>query len=199
MERYWLSSSGVAIVVDPSVSLFVLKNQSYLSFLSNNTQWPYNPKFSGDLKYDICQIEKLSNSTVFLNQLHLYMINKYFSKPLATPDELMFARPIWSTWAYYKKLIDESKLKEYANAIISNNFTNSQLEIDDKWQTAYGDFSFETIKFPNISRLITELNVMGFRTTLWVHPFADSFSKNYRVYSEYMLAVSDIESSTLMI
>jgi hypothetical protein len=135
MERYWLSSSGVAIIVDPSVSLFVKKNLTDICFLANNTQWPYNPSFSNDLKYDICQIEKTTSQTSYLNQLHLYVINKYFSKPIGTPDELMLARPIWSSWAYYKKLINEKKLKAFANEIIANNFTYSNFEIDDKWQT----------------------------------------------------------------
>jgi hypothetical protein len=135
MERYWLSSSGAAIIVDPSVSLFVYKNHTDICFLSNNTLWPYNPSLSSDLKYDVCQIEKDSSPTLFLNQLHLYVINNYFAKPISTPDELMMTRPIWSSWAYYKKLIDEKKLKQFAYEIIANNFTNSNFEIDDKWQT----------------------------------------------------------------
>ena len=135
LERYWLSSSGAAIIIDPSVSLFVKKNQTDICFLSNNTIWPYNPSFSSELKYDVCQIERETNPTSFLNQLHLYVISRYFAKPSGTPDEVMMARPIWSSWAYYKKFIDEKNLKQFAYEIIANNFTNSNFEIDDKWQT----------------------------------------------------------------
>lgn len=107
------------------------------------------------------------------------------------PDKLMFKRPIWSTWAVYKTGINVNKVMEFASEIVSNNFSNSQLEIDDKWQTFYGDFNFETSKFPNITETVEQLNAMGFRTTLWVHPFADVISENFFVQSYYMYAVSN--------
>lgn len=106
----------------------------------------------------------------------------------------MMKRPIWSTWAYFKKSIDSKNVMKFAKEIVENNFTNSQLEIDDKWQTFYGDFTFEKIKFMNISKLIKELNKMGFRTTLWIHPFADIFSVNYFIQSNNKYAVCDKNS-----
>ena len=39
---------------------------------------------------------------------------------------------------------------------------------DDKWQTEYGDFTFDKFKFPLMQGLIQRLNNLGFRTTLWV-------------------------------
>lgn len=106
----------------------------------------------------------------------------------------MMKRPIWSTWAYFKKSIDSQNILKFAKDINANNFSNSQLEIDDKWQTFYGDFTFEKIKFVNISKLIKELNSIGFRTTLWMHPFAEFFSSNYRIQSNNKYAVCDKES-----
>jgi alpha-glucosidase (family GH31 glycosyl hydrolase) len=85
----------------------------------------------------------------------------------------MIKSPIWSTWANFKARINDVNVKEYALDILANNYTHSQIEIDDKWQTEYGDFTFDTKKFPNIANFITELNGLGFRTTLWVHPFAN--------------------------
>ena len=85
----------------------------------------------------------------------------------------MIKSPIWSTWANFKARINDVNVKEYALDILANNYTHSQIEIDDKWQTEYGDFTFDTKKFPNIADFITELNGLGFRTTLWVHPFAN--------------------------
>ena len=109
------------------------------------------------------------------------------------PDKLMFQRPIWSTWAAYKANIDVNKVMEFAHEIVANNFSNSQLEIDDKWQTFYGDFNFQTSKFPNIADTVRELNAMGFRTTLWVHPFADLISENFFVQSYNLYAVCNAE------
>ena len=193
MERYWLASSGIAIVVNQSAPLFLLKNRTHICFLAKAGQWPYE-EFAADFSYDICQADSSANPTSYMNQLHLHVINSYFARPKNTPDELMFARPIWSTWAYYKKLIDQAELMKFARAILANNFTHSQLEIDDKWQTIYGDFEFERIKFPNMSETVSELNKLGFRTTLWVHPFANLRSDSYAILSNNMLAVSDRQS-----
>ncbi len=191
LERYWLSSSGVAIIVDPTVSLFVLKNQTNLCFKSDPTVWPYSGRFLNEFKYDICHIDKSQELLGYLNKLHLFVINKYFSVPSGVPDELMFKRPIWSTWAVYKKSINYIVVTDFAKQILANNFTNSQLEIDDKWQWFYGDFNFDTSKFNNISQMIAELNDMGFRTTLWVHPFANLISENFFYQWHNLYAVCD--------
>ena len=37
----------------------------------------------------------------------------------------------------------------FAGNITTNGFNNSQLEIDDKWETCYGDFTFDRVKFPD--------------------------------------------------
>jgi hypothetical protein len=188
LERYWLSSSGLAIVVDQSIPLFVLKNKTSICLLASSKE-PYNENRIVKLTYDVCQIDSSKSQNDYLNKLHLYVINNYFAKPKDYPDERMLKSPIWSTWANFKKRINETSVRAFANDILSNGYSNSQIEIDDKWQTAYGDFSFDTEKFPDIKRFVTELNKMGFRTTLWVHPFANYDSENFRNLSLNFLVV----------
>lgn len=152
IERYWLATSGAAVIVDQAVPLFVQKNQTdlclrgssltyltQLSFLyihdsvilaSNNLPYSERKVF---LSYDVCQIDPESSPKDYLNQLHLYVIGKYFKKPSGLPDLRMLKSPIWSTWAVYKKEINNNLVLEYARNIIINNYTNSQLEIDDKF------------------------------------------------------------------
>lgn len=62
---------------------------------------------------------------------------------------------------------------EFADAIQSNGFNCSQLEIDDRWETHYGDTDFDPVKFPDPTAMITSLRSRGLRTTLWVHPFVN--------------------------
>jgi alpha-glucosidase (family GH31 glycosyl hydrolase) len=57
---------------------------------------------------------------------------------------------------------------DFAQEINAYNYSNCQLEIDDKWQTLYGDFTFDDSKFPNMRSFIQSINDLGFRTTLWV-------------------------------
>lgn len=215
LERYWLSTKGIAIIVDRSVPLFVRKNQTSVCFLSTARN-PYDDrKRDISLKYDICRIEASRSKRDFLNKLHLYVINNYYAKPVDIPDERMFKSPIWSTWANFKANINESVVLNYAQEIKNNGYPNSQLEIDDKyeivnssvyrqggvemlnlnrWQTTYGDFNFDKSKFPNIADMITELNRLGYRTTLWIHPFTNLDSLNIWELGENFLAVRTRDS-----
>ena len=102
LERYWLSSSGVALIVDRSVPLFVRKNKNSLCLLAS-VQIPYHERrHEVNLKYDLCRIEKSLSGKDYLKNLHMYVMDHYFSKPIGMPDLRMFKSPIWSTWAYFK-------------------------------------------------------------------------------------------------
>ena len=49
----------------------------------------------------------------------------------------------------------------------------SQLEIDDRYSTTYGQFDFDVKKFPNASRMIRSLHDRGFHVTTWITPFSN--------------------------
>jgi hypothetical protein len=134
LERYWFTSNGVAIIVNQSIPLFVQMNKTDICLLAN-TNYPYSNKQTLKLAYDICTIDHKANNDTFLKTLHLEMIKRYFKTPSGIPDELMFKRPIWSTWATFKRDINESVVLDFAKEIIANNYSHCQLEIDDKWQT----------------------------------------------------------------
>lgn len=64
----------------------------------------------------------------------------------------MILRPFWSTWAQYHAAINQSLVIEYAQRLISEGFNlNSHIEIDDNWETCYGEHVFNTQKFPNVT------------------------------------------------
>lgn len=99
--------------------------------------------------------------------------------PASSPPLELFARPTWTTWARYKMSIDQAQTVQFAQAIVAHQFPRSVLEIDDRWQTAYGDLAFDPIKFPDPRAMVDELHVLGFRVTLWVPPFFDPVSPTY--------------------
>ena len=99
--------------------------------------------------------------------------------PRRVPDGRIFARPIFSTWAYFKKDIDGEKVLEFAREIKEHDFPCSVVEIDDKWERNYGDFKFDPDKFPDPKGMIGEIHGMGYLVTLWVYPFINCESKNY--------------------
>nr|XP_018910486.1 PREDICTED: uncharacterized family 31 glucosidase KIAA1161-like [Bemisia tabaci] len=164
-EPYWFNSDGFMIYVDPTVPLFVDQNHhrnETLCLLAKHDA-PYLRKGGPTLKYTMCKFE---NPRV----AHEYAVKRFLGKPSGIPDTTMVQHPIWSTWAKYKTDIDEDVIMQFARQIVDNGFNNSQIEIDDMWQTCYGSVSFNETRFPNIKKLVTKLNKMGFRTTIWVPP-----------------------------
>lgn len=165
-ERYWLSSRGSFIHASQLSPMFLDQNNykaNYLCLIVQNKA-PYAT--SGALKnsYTIGLFEDSKKA-------HQHAVENYLDKPSGHPDERMIKHPIWSTWARYKANVSEEVVENFANEIIENKFNNSQLEIDDNWETCYGSATFDTNKFPNITKLTDNLKKKGFHVTLWIHPF----------------------------
>ena len=177
LERYWLSSSGLAIFIDESIPLFVKNvNHKQICLMSDRNQSPYSSTPSAFqnnmLSYNVCIGP--DNKTV-----HLHMIENFLGKPTSSPDPLMIQAPVWTTWSYYFRDINQSVVLDYAQQIANNNYPRSQLEIDDQWESLYGDLDFDKSKFPDMKSLSASLKKLGFRVTLWVHPFCNIDSKNF--------------------
>nr|XP_018667420.1 myogenesis-regulating glycosidase-like [Ciona intestinalis] len=179
LERYWLSSQGVALYVEPRIPLHVSVEKQQICFKGAYIE-PYKPKKSPAepiLKYTVC----LSDSP---QRAHAAILQKYFKRPTSIPDLRMIRSPIWSTWARYKVGINETVVLQYADEILKYNFSNSQIEIDDGYEKNYGDHTFSVTKFPDASGMIKKLHNSGFRVTTWVTPFVNLFSENYAAGDE---------------
>ncbi|XP_046749481.1 myogenesis-regulating glycosidase isoform X2 [Diprion similis] len=165
-ERYWLSSKGIYIFVEDAAPLFIDQNNykdKNLCLIAKNKA-PYRHRESIELNYEIGVFGDPRSA-------HENVIHDHLGKPTGHPDERMIMNPIWSTWARYKANVSTEIVNEFADEILQYGFNNSQLEIDDNWETCYGSAIFDTKKFPNIKSLTDGLKAKGFRVTLWIHPF----------------------------
>ena len=177
LERYWLSSGGVAIRASHDAPLHVSLNDNgnkQLCFRSTytNSYYPNPDETPPKMNYTIC-------TGPDVRKVHDIMTETFVQKPSELPDERMIKSPIWSTWARYKIYINESVILDYADEILANGFSNSQLEIDDGYQTKYGDLEFDQDKFPDPKGMVAKLHEKGFRVTMWVTPFANRGSNAY--------------------
>lgn len=165
-ERYWLNSKGGFIYVDKSAPLFINQNVNNNTLcLSVENRLPYNTRrktMSFDYYVGVGLNAKKS---------HLEAIEKFLKKPKGLPDLRMIQHPIWSTWARYKRPIDEKIVYKFVEEILFHKFNNSQVEIDDDWEVCYGAMKFNQKKFPSIQNSTVQWKGKGFRVTLWVHPF----------------------------
>ena len=102
------------------------------------------------------------------------------ARPSAPPPADVIRSPIWTTWARYKHNVDQRKTLTFAREIVANGLTGSVMEIDDKWQSGYGELDFDLDKFPDPKAMVDELHDMGFKVTLWVMPFVEEDTEAYR-------------------
>ncbi|XP_013142492.1 PREDICTED: uncharacterized family 31 glucosidase KIAA1161-like [Papilio polytes] len=188
-ERYWLNSDGLYIYVHPEVPLFVDHHnilENHLCFIAEVAD-PYSTKRSHNvLKYDIWQFDDPKTA-------HMHAVKTYLGKPSGIPDYRMIQYPVWSTWARYSREIDQNSLWEFANEIADTGFPNAQFEIDDLWEICYGSLTVDERKLPDFKKLIQDIKGLGFRVTIWVHPFinkdcepwySDALDKGYLVLNE---------------
>lgn len=106
-------------------------------------------------------------------------INREIGLPKTTPPDEYFRMPIYTTWVEHKEKVDQKQVIEFAKAIRTNKLPAGVIELDDKWEKRYGDTNFDDAKFPDVAGMNRELHAMGFRTTLWVHPFVNADSKTF--------------------
>ncbi len=97
-------------------------------------------------------------------------------KPL--PEEF-FKLPQYNTWMQLMYDQTQEGVMAYARGIIENGFKPGILMIDEGWQKDYGDWSFDTCKFPNPKQMIEELHQMGFIVMLWVVPNVRSDGRRF--------------------
>ncbi|XP_041980660.1 myogenesis-regulating glycosidase-like [Aricia agestis] len=189
VERYWLNSAGEYIYVHPQVPLFVdygTLQYNHICFGAQIAE-PYSTRRTHtELSYDIWFLSDVKAA-------HKHAVANYLGKPSDVPDYRMVQHPIWSTWAQYSYNISGQKVYDFATEIRAHGFNDSQIEIDDLWEVCYGSLEVDTNRFPNITHLAEELKGLGFRVTIWVHPFINSncepwyseaLSNNYLVLDE---------------
>lgn len=167
-DRYWLNSLGSFVYVHDETPLFIDQNYGQPGYmcLEAKKSLPYDIY---DFTYSFVYQIGVANDA---KEAHMAAIRNILGKPTGHPAEAMVKYPIWSTWARYKRDIDQHVVLEFANEIVNNGWPNSQFELDDDWETCYGALKFNTTKFPNIRQTIDAIRAVGFpRVTIWIHPF----------------------------
>ncbi|KAL1454224.1 hypothetical protein WDU94_010499 [Cyamophila willieti] len=161
-----------------------------LCFYSEIVPPYYRPSANANyINFTLCQYENPRTA-------HRKAVENYLGKPSGVPDVKMVQYPIWTTWALYKAKINSSILLEYANSINRHGFPNSQLEIDDNWEVCYGSEFIDSKSFPNLRATIAQLKSLGYRTTMWVHPFVNKDCiPYYERYKEMDLLVVNLNGS----
>lgn len=99
------------------------------------------------------------------------------SAPKHSPPPVVLERPTWTTWATSHADVNQYATLTLGNAILENGYRPGVIEIDDRWQSRYGDLEFDATKFPDPKGMVEQLHSQGFLVTVWVMPFLQDGSK----------------------
>lgn len=191
-EPYWVTSAGYYIYVSKTVPLFINSNNDMSNGFCLKAQQvpPYLPRSGTTLTYKICTYKDIRKA-------HTLAVKNDLGKPKGTPDQRMVQHPIWSTWVRFKVNVNASAVLTFAKDVVKYEFNNSQIEIDDNWETCYGSAEFNKSRFPNMPKLGSDLDKMGFRVTLWNHPFINTNCKLFNVAKDKGYLVKDQDGNVV--
>jgi alpha-glucosidase (family GH31 glycosyl hydrolase) len=183
----WLSSLGIGITVTSPFSVGI--NQPPASYFKwqkgmSTDLIPFEQRpfidinGDGDQKFTLVGDDLKFEITVENNIVQSYRsFVREQGVPKKTPPLELMGAPIWTTWARYKDKIDQDTVMLFAHEIKDNSYPFHVLEIDDRWQTHYGDLEFDPERFSDPKKMIQDLHEMGFKVTVWVIPFFHPNSK----------------------
>ncbi|GAB6028996.1 hypothetical protein CHUAL_004785 [Chamberlinius hualienensis] len=198
LSPFFLSSESIYYYAYPYNPLFVAvqgtgENKT-LCFKSEYTA-PYRNTNGRNLTltYDRVVVEPANMTEAWLDFI------ASVGKPAALPSLKVMHDPIWSTWAVYKADINQSSVIDFARDINRRGFPVSQIEIDDNWETCYGEEQFKPSTFPDPAAMVAEINSLGYDVTLWVHPFVNTDCPLYAEGDASKYFVTETDKTTTII
>lgn len=188
----WVTATGVAVVVEPPSNGLIVGFNAPAAHLTS-PRWDLSDQMAPPATRPLPAMDGASGLLTLHDQeapLHYRLLVgvdapsayrrlvQQVGKPNRIPPEGLLRSPIWTTWARHKMDIDQETVLRFAREIREHGFPGGTMEIDDKWQRAYGDITPDPVRFPDPASMVRELNEMGFAVTLWVTPFLNPDSAN---------------------
>lgn len=122
-----------------------------------------------------------------------------FFKPTGKlPSENCFRYPQYCTWMACATNQSEKNILNYAESLLKAGLPAGELIIDDGWQSDFGDWTFDMIKFENPKKIIEILKKLGFKIVLWMVPFVSKNSKNFQYLADNNMLVRDASGAIAM-
>ena len=177
IEYLFLTSDGFAVLLSDREPLKLRRDPNGSDPLLCAS---IDRKFRFTFKFNVLATANLRSTYTNITTGHTYLKLK---SPKAVPDERLFKEPVWSTKVAFKeKAINQSAVVEFAKQIKQHAFPASQVEIDgDQWEGHYGDLTFDPTRFSNPKAMVDSIHALGFKVSLWVHPFVNPDSAIFRL------------------
>ena len=163
-----------------------ISNQTMPLFLSTHGRYIWSEHcFSISFKDGVIYLEGedilVKEAGSCLKDAYLAAMRAHFPFDGNKLPDVFFETAQYNGWMQFMYDPTEEGVLEYARGIVENGFTPGILMIDEGWQRAYGNWSFDPIKFPHPKDMVDKLHAMGFKVMLWVTPYVNCSGYDYVV------------------
>ncbi|MEU6480893.1 glycoside hydrolase family 31 protein [Streptomyces sp. NPDC047017] len=107
-----------------------------------------------------------------------------------------YAEPVWNSWAQFYTHVDQAGLLDYARRLHDNGVTGHTLQLDDKWESNYGNMTFDAKAYPDPGAMSREIHGLGFDFGLWVTLWINLDSDQYRYAADHGYLLKDAADTT---
>jgi alpha-glucosidase (family GH31 glycosyl hydrolase) len=104
-----------------------------------------------------------------------------------------YQKPMWNSWAQFYTAVDQQSLLTYAEGLAAKGLHGHTVQLDDKWESNYGNMTFDPAKFPDPRGMSDQIHRLGFDMGLWVTLWINLDSANYQYAADhgYLLESKD--------
>ncbi|EFN82516.1 myogenesis-regulating glycosidase isoform X2 [Harpegnathos saltator] len=189
LKRYFLSSKGATILVDPETPLYVSINANRttdfclqakhdaFAYINHLTPLP-------QLNYTICATDNMKT-------LHSSMAEKSLWDGLK-PDELHAVHSLLSEPVWQISPTNEAAIYNYTEDVIALGFLRQgHVLLSEEWQPSPGDFILDEERFPSMEETINIIHRRGFRIVFSIQPFISTESVNFKDAVANRLLISE--------
>ncbi|MFI6010901.1 glycoside hydrolase family 31 protein [Streptomyces sp. NPDC051243] len=107
-----------------------------------------------------------------------------------------YAEPLWNSWAQFYTEVDQDKLLDYATDLHDNGVDGHTVQLDDKWESNYGNMTFDPKAYPDPRAMSDRIHDLGYDFGLWVTLWINLDSTNYRYAADHDYLLRDAADPT---
>ncbi|GLV77111.1 glycoside hydrolase [Streptomyces hygroscopicus subsp. hygroscopicus] len=139
-------------------------------------------------------------ATVFVESTPLEVYRDYIGivgKPAKSDAGYeQYAKPLWNSWAQFYTKVDQARLLDYATDLKKNGLDGHTIQLDDKWESNYGNLTFDPVAYPDPKAMSEAIHDMGFDFGLWVTLWINLDSENHDYAADHGYLLKDAEDPT---
>lgn len=163
---FWYTSSASGLWVDTNDDM--------------NVQ--INHERSGLGSFTVTRTDRFA-STVFVESTPRAVYEDYVAiagtpQTVDDPDSA-FATPTWNSWAEFNTDVTQASFLDYVRKLRANGIPGHAVQIDDGWNSNYGDYTFDPVRFPDPKAMSAQVHQLGYDLGLWMTMWINKGTKNF--------------------